>query len=93
MVFVAISYNRDHEMEVVGIAATRAEALRMVELERNEMLRFSDYGVDGPDGSAAIDNAGGDMIGYALACEIGKTWKETRDFAKTADAESTETND
>ena len=69
-VFIAISYNRDNETQVCGVARTRDGARRLVEIERNEMLRFSDYAADGPDGSASLDDMHGDMVGFCLSKEV-----------------------
>jgi hypothetical protein len=70
-VFIALSYNRDNETEIIGVTETRTEALRLVELARNEVLHFSHYAVDGPNGSVSIDDVHGYMVGFALSKHVG----------------------
>lgn len=70
-VFIAISYNRDNETEIVGVTETRTEALRLVEQARNEIVHFSHHAVDGPNGSVALDDVHGDMVGFALSKYVG----------------------
>jgi len=69
-VFVGVSYNRDHETQVVGVSLEREGARRLVELARGEMLAFSPSGIDGPEGNVSLDDGRGDMVGCVLAFDV-----------------------
>lgn len=72
-VFVGVSYNRDHETQVVGVSLEREGARRLVELARSEMLAFSPSGIDGPEGNVSLDDGRGDMVGCVLAFDVQTT--------------------
>lgn len=69
-VYVGLSYNRDHETEVIGASESREGARRLVEQARNELLYFAKEATDGPDGGAALDDFHGDMVGHVLAYDV-----------------------
>ena len=69
-VFIGVSFNRDHETQIVGATDSREATRRLVEQARSEMLSFSDIAVDGPDGGVALDDAHGNMVGHVLACDV-----------------------
>lgn len=69
-VFVGLSYDREHQTHVVGVAETRDEAKRILERHRNELLYWAKEATDGPEGGAWVDDHQGDMVGHVLAFDV-----------------------
>lgn len=72
-VFIGLSYNRDHETAVCGVANNLDEARRLVELHRGEMLHVSPLSAtDGPEGcgTLALEDSKNDLVGNVLIREV-----------------------
>lgn len=70
-VFVGLSFDAENHTAVVCCHDDREACRRAVELYRREMLSWSPYGVDGPDGGASLDDARGDAVGRVIAFDVG----------------------
>lgn len=77
-VFIGLSYNRDHETAVCGVANNLDEARRLVELHRGEMLHVSPLSAtDGPEGcgTLALEDSRNDVVGNVLIREVAEIAK------------------
>jgi hypothetical protein len=74
-IFVGLNYGRDHETEVCGASDCREDARRFVELARNQILYWAREAIDGPDGSALLDDHKGDLVGQVMAFDVAGSAK------------------